>query len=91
MADAAAAKKIYFFVFGALLALTLITAGVAFLDLGAFNTPVALSIAVVKAVLVMIFFMHLNHSGYVIRIFAAAAFLWLGHLFIFTLADYLTR
>jgi cytochrome c oxidase subunit 4 len=39
----------------------------------------------------MIFFMHLNHSGYIIRMFAAAAFLWLVHLFVFTLADYMTR
>ena len=91
MADAAPAKKSYFFVFVALLILTLVTAGVAFLNLGAFNTPVALGIALVKALLVMIFFMHLNHSGYIVRLFAAAAFLWLGHLFLFTLADYLSR
>jgi cytochrome c oxidase subunit 4 len=91
MADATAAKRSYFLVFGALLVLTLVTAGVAFLNLGPFNTPVALAIAVVKALLVLIFFMHLNHSGYMIRIFAAAAFLWLGHLFLFTLADYLSR
>lgn len=91
MADAAAARRTYFLVFGALIVLTLITTGVAFVDLGPFNTPLALTIAISKALLVMIFFMHLNHSGTAIRIFAAAAFLWLLHLFVFTLADYLTR
>jgi cytochrome c oxidase subunit 4 len=91
MADAAAARRTYFFVFGTLIVLTLITTGVAFVDLGPFNTPLALTIAISKALLVMIFFMHLNHSGIAIRIFAAAAFLWLLHLFVFTLADYLTR
>jgi cytochrome c oxidase subunit IV len=91
MADAAAEKRSYFLVFGALIVLTLVTTGVAFADLGPFNTPLALAIALAKALLVMIFFMHLNHSGYIIRMFAAAAFLWLVHLFVFTLADYLTR
>jgi cytochrome c oxidase subunit 4 len=91
MADAAAARRTYFFVFGALIVLTLITTGVAFVDLGPFNTPLALAIAIAKALLVIIFFMHLNHSGYVVRFVAGAAFLWLFHLLLFTLADYLTR
>jgi cytochrome c oxidase subunit 4 len=90
MADAAATRS-YFYVFGALIALTLLTTGIAFLDLGPFNAAVALAIAVVKALLVMIFFMHLNHSGIIVRLFAGAAFLWLVHLFTFTLADYLSR
>jgi cytochrome c oxidase subunit 4 len=91
MADAVSEKRSYFFVFGALIALTLLTTGVAFLDLGPFNAGVAVAIAIVKALLVMIFFMHLNHSGTIIRMFAGAAFLWLLHLFVFTLADYLSR
>jgi caa(3)-type oxidase subunit IV len=39
----------------------------------------------------MIYFMHLRHSTFLARVFAAAGVLWLLHLFIFTLTDYLTR
>ena len=88
---AAAQRKSYFLVFGALLLLTLITTGVAFVNLGLFNAPVALAIAFIKASLVMIYFMHLRHSTFLARVFAAAGVLWLLHLFIFTLTDYLTR
>ena len=86
-----AQRKTYYLVFGALLVLTLITTGVAFVDLGLLNTPLALSIAVLKASLVMIYFMHLRHSTFLARVFAGAGFLWLLHFIIFTLSDYLTR
>ena len=53
----------YYIVFGALLALTLLTTGMAFVDLGAhWNIAFALAIAVVKASLVAAYFMHLRHS-----------------------------
>jgi cytochrome c oxidase subunit IV len=84
-------KKNLFLVFGALLVLTLITAGVAFLNLGPLNTPVALAIAFTKAALVMIYFMHLRHSTFLARVFAGAGLIWLLHFIIFTLSDYLTR
>ena len=50
-------KKLYFLIFAALLALTALTTGVAFVDLGKWNTVVALAIAVCKATLVVLFFM----------------------------------
>ena len=84
-------KKTYFLVFGALIFLTLVTTGAAYLDLGALNTPLALAIAIAKAFLVMAFFMHLRHSDYLTRVFAGAGLLWLLHLVIFVLSDYLTR
>ncbi len=86
-----AQRKTYFLVFGALLVLTLITTAVAFVDLGPLNTPLALSIALLKASLVMIYFMHLRHSTFLARVFAGAGVLWLMHFIIFTLSDYLTR
>jgi cytochrome c oxidase subunit IV len=86
-----AQRKTYFLVFGALLVLTLITTAVAFVDLGRLNTPLALSIAILKASLVMIYFMHLRHSTFLARVFAGAGVLWLLHFIIFTLSDYLTR
>jgi cytochrome c oxidase subunit IV len=88
---AAAQRKAYFLVFGALLFLTLITTGVAFINLGPLNTPVALAIALTKAALVMIYFMHLRHSSFLARVFAGAGLVWLLHFIIFTLSDYLTR
>jgi cytochrome c oxidase subunit 4 len=88
---AAAQRKTYFLVFGALLVLTLITTGVAFINLGPLNTPVALAIALTKAALVMIYFMHLRHSSFLARVFAGAGLIWLLHFIIFTLSDYLTR
>ena len=88
---AAAQRNTYFLVFGALLALTLVTAGVAFINMGPLNTPVALVIALTKAGLVMIYFMHLRHSTFLARVFAGAGVLWLVHFMIFTLSDYLTR
>jgi cytochrome c oxidase subunit IV len=88
---ASAQRKTYLLVFGALLALTLITTAVAFVDLGLLNTPLALGIALLKASLVMIYFMHLRHSTFLARVFAGAGVLWLLHFIIFTLSDYLTR
>jgi cytochrome c oxidase subunit IV len=88
---ASAQRKTYFLVFGALLVLTLITTAVAFVDLGLLNTPLALGIALLKASLVMIYFMHLRHSTFLARVFAGAGILWLLHFIIFTLSDYLTR
>jgi cytochrome c oxidase subunit 4 len=85
------AKRTYFLVFAALIILTLITTGAAYLDLGIFNTPIALAIAITKALLVMLFFMHLRYSDYLTWVFAGAGVLWLFHLLIFTLSDYLTR
>ncbi len=91
MVDAAASKKNYFVVFGVLIALTLLTAGVAYLDFGRLNVAIALTIAIVKALLVMVVFMHLNHSSQLVRIFAATGIFWLLILFTFTLSDYFTR
>lgn len=91
MVDAAALKKNYFVVFGVLIALTLLTAGVAYLDFGRLNVAIALAIAIAKALLVMVVFMHLNHSSQLVRIFAATGIFWLLILFTFTLSDYFTR
>jgi cytochrome c oxidase subunit IV len=89
--DSSEQRKTYLLVFGGLLVLTLITTAVAFVDLGPLNTPLALSIALLKASLVMIYFMHLRHSTFLARVFAGAGVLWLLHFMIFTLSDYLTR
>lgn len=47
-------------IFGALLVLTIITVAVTYVDLGKMNIVVALAVAVVKAALVALYFMHLR-------------------------------
>ena len=86
------AVRVYVLVFVALIALTAITTAVAFVDLGAtWNTSVALAIAIIKALLVILFFMHVFHSRPLTWVFVGAGFFWLAILFVLTLADYATR
>ncbi len=86
-----ASLGMYLLIFGALLVLTGLTIGVAFMDLGAFNTPVALTIACIKGTLVVLYFMHVRYSSRLVWVFAAAGFLWLVILLGFTFSDYVTR
>ncbi len=84
--------KTYLAIFVALLALTALTTGVAFIDLGGFgNVAVALTIAVAKALLVALYFMHLRYSSRLTMLFAAAGIFWLGIMIALTLSDYLSR
>ena len=84
-------KKLYILIFAALIALTGLTTGVAFINLGKWNTVVALAIAVCKATLVVLFFMHLRWSSNLLRMVVAASLLWLAILIVLTLSDVFTR
>lgn len=83
--------KTYYKIFAALIILALATTGLAFLDLGVFNPIVAMLIAVTKAVLVILFFMHVKYEGRLTFVFAIAGFCWLAIMLILTASDYLTR
>jgi len=83
--------KIYVTIFLTLLALTGLTTGVAFIDLGAYNTVVALVIAVIKMLLVVLFFMHLRYVSNLTKVVVLAGFFWLAILMTFTLSDYFSR
>lgn len=74
-----------------LLALTGVTVGVSFLDLGALRAPIGLAIAGVKATLILLYFMHVRHSSGLTRLVVAASILWLGILLAGTLDDVITR
>lgn len=74
-----------------LLVLLGITWASAYVDLGIWNPVVNIGVAVLKAVLIMWFFMHLNESGSNTRIMAIGAFFWLAILITITLTDYQTR
>jgi cytochrome c oxidase subunit IV len=83
--------RVYIAVWAALLTLTALTTGVAYIDLGVFNTVVALLIAGVKMMLVVLFFMHVKYITGMPKIVMVAAIFWLGILMSFTLADEITR
>jgi cytochrome c oxidase subunit 4 len=91
MAQPGASRKSYFVVFAVLLALTLLTVAMAYFDFEPLNAAIALAIATAKAVLVMVFFMHLRQSSHLARIFAGTGLFWLLILLTFTLSDYFTR
>ncbi len=84
-------RTIYYRVGLALLALLLLTVAIAFINLGQFNIVVALTIAIVKAVLVVLYFMHVRYSSRIMWVFASAGFFWLLILFVLTMSDFLTR
>ena len=81
----------YVLVFLALLALTAATVGLTYVDLGAWHSIVGLTIAAAKALLIVLFFMHLFRSKSVIWVIALSGLFWLGILLILTLTDYATR
>src|SRR5947207_15000395 len=82
---------VYLAVFAALAVGTMLTWYASTVDLGWANTPIALIIATIKAVLVILFFMHVIHSSRLTWVVVIGAFLWLGVLFVLIFADYLTR
>ena len=84
--------RIYVTIFLALLAGTALTVFAAFVDFAwQFNTIVALTIAVTKATLVVLYFMHVRYSSRLVWVIVASALFWMGILFALTFSDYLTR
>jgi cytochrome c oxidase subunit IV len=83
--------KTYLLILLALMVLTATTTGVAFLDMGIFNPIVALAIACIKAVLVILFFMHIRYSSKVMMLTVGAGFFTFLVLITMTLSDYISR
>lgn len=81
----------YLGVFTALMVLTALTVWAAFQHLGVWNTPVALTIAVTKALLVAWIFMHLRGSPKLTIFVVSASVLWLAFLILITVSDYISR
>jgi cytochrome c oxidase subunit 4 len=82
---------IYYVVFAALIALTVLTVALSFFDLGPWHTVLGVGIGVIKALLVVLFFMHLLYSDRVNWLAIGAGLFWLAILLALTLADYFTR
>ena len=75
----------------ALMALLALTVGAAYIELGPLNTVVAMLISITKAILILLFFMHLRWAQPLLWIFAGAGFFWLGILILLAMSDYATR
>jgi cytochrome c oxidase subunit 4 len=91
MSEHVDSAKSYVLVFAGLIALTILTTAVAFVDLGPFSVVAALGIAVCKMLLVALFFMHVRHSNQLTKLVVLGGLLWLAILILFTMADITTR
>ena len=84
-------KRIYYTIFGILMLCTYLTVQIAFFDLGPLNTIAALTIAVFKATIVVLFFMHVKYSTRLTWLVVSGSIFWLFILLALTMSDYLTR
>jgi cytochrome c oxidase subunit 4 len=84
--------RVYLTIFAALLVGTGLTVFAAFVDFPwQFNTIVALTIAVVKATLVVLYFMHVRYGSRLVWLIVGAALFWMAIMFSLTFSDYFTR
>jgi len=83
--------RTYVLIYVVLIICTYLTWQVAYFDLGRLNTVAALAIAVFKAVLVVLFFMHVKYSSRLTWAVIFGGLFWLGILLALTMNDYLTR
>jgi cytochrome c oxidase subunit IV len=91
MSEKIVPKRVYFIIFFLLLFFTGLTVAVAKIDLGVMNVVVMLAVAVTKALLVALWFMHIKYSNRLTRIVVASGLFWLVIMVALTLFDYKTR
>src|ERR1051325_4161212 len=91
MAEHIVPRKTYFAVFAALLVFTALTVFAANINFGKMNDVIAMTIAVTKMTLVLLFFMHVRYSSRLIWVIVASMFFWLLILLLLTLTDYASR
>jgi cytochrome c oxidase subunit 4 len=83
--------KVYFVIFAALMIGTALTVWAAFQNFGKFNIVIALSIATIKAALVVLYFMHARYSPKRTQLVIICSVFWLAIMLALTLSDYDTR
>ncbi|MFZ0662305.1 MAG: cytochrome C oxidase subunit IV family protein [Acidobacteriaceae bacterium] len=83
--------RVYAAVFGALLCFTALTVFASYFELGVFNAVVALAIAVIKGMLVVLFFMHIRYSSKLTRLTLCAGVFTFIVLITMTMTDYISR
>src|SRR5216683_2360618 len=92
MSEHIVSVRVYVAIFLALMLGTTLTVVAAFHDFPwRFNTVIALTIASVKATLVVLYFMHVRYSSRLVWVIVASALFWLAILFALTFSDYWTR
>lgn len=84
-------RKTYYLVFAGLMVGTILTVIAANLDFGFLNDVIAMSIAIAKMMLVLLYFMHVRYSPRLIWVVVAGMFFWLIILLALTMSDYLSR
>jgi cytochrome c oxidase subunit 4 len=83
--------RVYITVFLILMVMTALTVTASEIDLGKLNPIVAITIAIVKALLVILYFMHVRYSSKLTAVVVATGFFWLVVMIVLTLSDVLTR
>ena len=83
--------RVYLTIFGALMVLTLVTVLAAYVNLGAFNPVVAMAIAIFKATLVVLYFMHVKYSSRLTKLVVLTGIFFLVILLGETMMDYASR
>ena len=91
MSDHVSPISLYVTIFTALMVLTVVTVGAAFLNLGQFNFAVAMVIAAFKASLVVWYFMHVKYQSSLTKLTLATGLFFLGILLGMMLIDYTGR
>jgi cytochrome c oxidase subunit 4 len=91
MAEHIVPPRVYVVIYLSLLALTVLTTSLSFVNLGAYHTIVGIIIASCKAALVFLFFMHLLYSTRLTWVIVLGALFWLGIILVLTMSDYWTR
>lgn len=83
--------RTYGWILVVLLLLTMVTITVTWVDLSALTVAVALTIATVKSLIVLSYFMHLKFESRLFRVFVAMVLFIYVLVILFTLSDYLLR
>lgn len=83
--------RVYLTVFASLMILLIITVAVAFVPLGYFNLPVAMLIAVIKGIIIVMYFMEVKYGSKLLWVFVSSSFLFLVIFMVLTMNDYATR
>ncbi|HEX5708841.1 MAG TPA: cytochrome C oxidase subunit IV family protein [Pyrinomonadaceae bacterium] len=93
MSEHIVSRKVYFVIFAALLVGTVLTVVAANIDFKSevINTTIALAIAVTKATLVVLYFMHVRYSARIIWVLVASGIFWLAIMMVLTASDYMSR
>ena len=91
MSETIVSRTTYLVVWAALLALLAATVAASYVHLGFFNVVATVAIAAIKAVLIIMYFMHVRYSPRLVWVFVGVGFFWLAILFSLAFGDYYTR